>query len=65
MKSKIDLPDEEIEVIAKTKDKIYKIIGITRNQYRKMEKKNGFDYQPFQKGFSCYPDAIEIKFKTK
>lgn len=55
----------EIEVIAKSGDKVYKIVNITRNEYDTMQKKKGFSYQPFQVGFSNYKEAIEINFKSK
>lgn len=55
----------EIEVIAKSGDKVYKIVNITRNEYDSMQKKKGFSYQPFQVGFSNYKEAIEINFKKQ
>lgn len=55
----------QIEVIAKSGEKVYKIINITRKEYQEMEKKKAFTYQPFQLGFSAYKEAIIIDFKAK
>lgn len=53
----------EIEVIAKSGGKVYKIVNINRNEYDKMQKKKGFSYQPFQVGFSKYKEAEEVDYK--
>ena len=52
----------EIEVIAKSSDKIFKIINLTEDDFKKMKRKEGFTYQAFQPGFSAYKTAITINF---
>ena len=54
----------EIEVIAKTPEKVYKIINITLNEFDSMKRKKGVTYQPFQIGFSKYKEAEEVDFKS-
>lgn len=57
--------NDQIEVIAKSPEKVFKIINITRKEYHEMEKKKGFTYQPFQLGFSAYQNAEIIDFKKQ
>lgn len=54
----------EIEVIAKSKDKIYKIVDIKLDEYKSMKKKSGFIYTPYEVGKSCYPQAEIIQFNN-
>lgn len=53
----------EIEVIAKSKEKVYKIVDITLDEYKKMKRKSGYTYTPYDVGKSCYPKAEIIKYK--
>lgn len=58
-------PHELIEVIAKSGEKVYKIVNITKAEYSKMKRKPNFTYQAFQLGFSAYKNAVIIDFKSK
>ena len=49
-----------IEVIAKKDGKRYKQ-EMTLGEANNMDKKKGFSYKFFQKGFSCFKDIINIK----
>lgn len=53
----------EIEVIAKSGERVFKIVNITRNEFDKMKRKSGFTYQAFQVGFSAYLGAKVIDYK--
>lgn len=64
MKNQFELnPNEYIEVICKSKDKVFKITNITRKEFKEMKRKKGFSYQAFQPGFCCYPNAVEINYE--
>lgn len=50
-----------IEVIAKSKDKTF-IFDIKAKDFFSMERKNGFTYQAYQKGFSSFKDAVRMEY---
>ena len=60
------IPDDTIiEIIAKGGGKTY-IFDIKYKDYLTMERKKGFTYQAFQKGFSAFSDAVRMDYyKTK
>lgn len=56
------IPDDTIiEIIAKGSGKTF-IFDIKYKDYKTMERKQGFTYQAFQKGFSAFKDAIRMEY---
>lgn len=52
-------------MIAKSKNRIFKIVNLFEEDYLKMKKKDGFSYQAYQEGASGYAEAITIDFRTQ
>jgi uncharacterized protein YjhX (UPF0386 family) len=54
-----------IEVVAISGDNRWLIENITVAEFRKMKRKKGFNYTPFQRGFSAYQNIKRINFKNQ